>query len=222
MSSDVHIGSSGTCRGVHTASHDRQSLLRSLRLLSLRFGSKRRVRSRVVEVAYTKSFRMPIVQIHLPKNAGDEATLERIRVACRQHVLDTLSADRAHHDYVTVLEVLGKMGDGCPLVKVDQRPGREKWRKEAFSKRIPFRVQQQFSLSSYCPPRALFATYFNRDWSNWWYNCIMFCHVSVQRATKIEASPRQSQTSLGAKNSTALWFSESPQRSTTFTLAMVS
>lgn len=160
MSSDVHIGSSGTCRGVHTASHDRQSLLRSLRLLSLRFGSKRRVRSRVVEVAYTKSFRMPIVQIHLPKNAGDEATLERIRVACRQHVLDTLSADRAHHDYVTVLEVLGKMGDGCPLVKVDQRPGREKWRKEAFSKRIPFRVQQQFSLSSYCPPRALFATYF--------------------------------------------------------------
>lgn len=103
---------------------------------------------------------MPIVQIHLPKNAGDEATLERIRVACRQHVLDTLSADRAHHDYVTVLEVLGKMGDGCPLVKVDQRPGREKWRKEAFSKRIPFRVQQQFSLSSYCPPRALFATYF--------------------------------------------------------------
>ena len=79
---------------------------------------------------------MPIVQIHLPKNAGDEATLERIRVACRQHVLDTLSADRAHHDYVTVGEVLGKMGDGVPLVKVDQRPGREKWRKEQFSQRI--------------------------------------------------------------------------------------
>jgi hypothetical protein len=40
-----------------------------------------------------------------------------------------------------VLEVLGKMGDGVPLVKVDQRPGREKWRKEEFSKRIPGRVQ---------------------------------------------------------------------------------
>ncbi|CAK9078400.1 Tautomerase domain-containing protein [Durusdinium trenchii] len=79
---------------------------------------------------------MPIVQIHLPKNCADEATLERIRVACRQHVLDTLSADRAHHDYVTVVEVLGKMGDGVPLVKVDQRPGREKWRKEQFSQRI--------------------------------------------------------------------------------------
>lgn len=52
---------------------------------------------------------MPIVQIHLPKNCADEATLERIRVACRQHVLDTLSADRAHHDYVTVVEVLGNL-----------------------------------------------------------------------------------------------------------------
>ena len=42
-----------------------------------------------------------------------------------------------------------------------------------------------------------------------------------QRTTH-EASPRPSQTSLGAKNSTALWFSESPQQSTTFTSATVS
>eukprot|EP00913_Durusdinium_trenchii_P006868 g6459.t1 len=89
---------------------------------------------------------MPIVQIHLPKNCADEATLERIRVACRQHVLDTLSADRAHHDYVTVVEVLGKMGDGVPLVKVDQRPGREKWRKEQFSQRIAKTIADELTL----------------------------------------------------------------------------
>ncbi|CAJ1452809.1 unnamed protein product [Effrenium voratum] len=77
---------------------------------------------------------MPIVEIQVPKNMGDDAALERIRLACKQHVLDNLSADKAHHDYVTVLEVVGKPGDGCPVVKVDQRPGREKWRKEAFAK----------------------------------------------------------------------------------------
>ena len=90
--------------------------------------------------------KMPIVEIQVPKNVGDEATLERVRVACRQHVLDTLSADRAHHDYVTIVEVLGKPGDGVPVVKVDQRPGREKWRKEQFSKRIAKTLADELGL----------------------------------------------------------------------------
>ena len=74
---------------------------------------------------------MPIVEIQVPKGAAKEEALERIRVACREHVLGTLSADQAHHDYVTVIEVLAKYGDGVPLVKVDLRPGRDTWRGRA-------------------------------------------------------------------------------------------
>ena len=51
----------------------------------------------------------------MPKGAAGSEALERIRVACREHVLGTLSADQAHHDYVTVIEVLAKYGDGVPL-----------------------------------------------------------------------------------------------------------
>ena len=77
---------------------------------------------------------MPIVQIKVPKGMASEETLEQVRVATRANVLEALSASQAHHDYVTVSEEIGKIGDAFPLVLVDLRPGREQWRKEKFAK----------------------------------------------------------------------------------------
>ena len=79
---------------------------------------------------------MPIVEIKLPRDVAPIETLERVREATREHVLDSLSAERSHHDYIVISEGIAKVGDGVPLVLVDQRPGREKWRKEKFPKMV--------------------------------------------------------------------------------------
>lgn len=89
---------------------------------------------------------MPVVEIKLPKNIADDETLERIRVTTKNHVLGSLSADMAHQDYVVVSEVIGKIGCGVPLVEVDQRPGREKWRKEKFSKLVQKTLQDELGI----------------------------------------------------------------------------
>lgn len=77
---------------------------------------------------------MPIVQIKVPKNRASEEVLEAARLKTRENVLESLSATQAHHDYVTVSEEIGKIGDAFPLVLVDLRVGRERWRKEKFAK----------------------------------------------------------------------------------------
>lgn len=89
---------------------------------------------------------MPVVEIKLPKNVASDETLERIRAATKQHVLQSLSADMAHQDYVVVQEVIGKVGCGVPLIQVDQRPGREKWRKEKFSKLVQETLEQELGI----------------------------------------------------------------------------
>ena len=60
---------------------------------------------------------MPIVEIQVPKNMGDDAALERIRLACKQHVLDNLSADKAQDMVLASNKVSrsqGLLGDVSP------------------------------------------------------------------------------------------------------------
>ena len=52
----------------------------------------------------------------------------------------------AHQDYVVVQEVVGKIGCGVPLIQVDQRPAREKWRKEKFSKPVQLNLEQELGI----------------------------------------------------------------------------
>lgn len=89
---------------------------------------------------------MPIVNIRLPRNIAPEDTLERVRIATKGHVLASLSADQSHHDYVTISEDIAKIGDGVPLVEVDQRVGREKWRKEKFAKLVQKTIKDELGI----------------------------------------------------------------------------
>lgn len=90
---------------------------------------------------------MPVVEIKVPKDIADAETLESVRVATKEHVLESLSADQAHHDYVVVSENIGTVGDGLPLVLVDQRPGREKWRKEKFANLVQQTLEQELEIA---------------------------------------------------------------------------
>jgi phenylpyruvate tautomerase PptA (4-oxalocrotonate tautomerase family) len=78
--------------------------------------------------------------------------------------LDSLSATQAHHDYITVSEEIGKIGDAFPLVLVDLRQGREQWRKEKFAKA----TAEVWSQALGCEPSHVFVIFRESPGSKFW------------------------------------------------------
>lgn len=78
-------------------------------------------------------------------NYGIPAARQQNTIIADLHVPHNPLTHGSRHSPPAVF-VQGKMGDGVPLVKVDQRPGREKWRKEQFSQRIAKTIADELTL----------------------------------------------------------------------------
>lgn len=90
---------------------------------------------------------MPVIRIEVPEGTSQEIK-HRLRLGCKQAVIDTLAPKETKYDYVAVREVFGEIGDGLPLITVDLRPGREADRKKALNDAIAELLKTELNIAA--------------------------------------------------------------------------